>query len=97
MPGKRRRFPPEFKAKVALAASRGDRTVHEIAAQFEIHPNQVSTWKRQLLDGAAALFADARVRPRDDDRQALVSRLYERIGQLQVELDWLKKKVGPDD
>lgn len=71
----RRSFPREFKAKVALAAVRGDRTVNEIAAKFELHPTQVCAWKRQLLDGASELFADGRQRG-DAEKEMLVDRLY---------------------
>ncbi|GMV67446.1 MAG: hypothetical protein AMXMBFR75_32360 [Candidatus Hinthialibacteria bacterium] len=92
----RRRFPREFKAKVALAAVRGDRTVNEIAGKFELHPTQVTTWRRQLLEGAAELFVDGRQRG-DPEKEGLVDRLYQQIGQLKVELYWLKKKVGDAD
>ncbi len=92
----RRVFPKEFKAKVAVAAVRGDKTVSEIAAKYEVHPTQVLTWKRQLLEGASGLFADGRQRG-DPEKEGLVDRLYQQIGQLKVELDWLKKKVGDAD
>jgi len=92
---KRRRIPPETKARVALAAARGERTVNEIAAQFEVHPTQVSQWKRQLLDGAPGLFADGRsAGGKASGKEGDNAQLYEQIGRLQMELAWLKKKVG---
>ena len=82
-----------FRAKVALAALKETRTVPQIAAQFQIHPNLVYKWRKQLLDGVSALF-EAPQTPRDPDgSQAQMALLYEQIGRLNVELDWLKKKV----
>ena len=91
MRGKRRSFGAPFKAKVALAAIRGDRTTAELAAKFQVHPNQVSSWKKQLLEGAAGLFADGR-RKRSDEAEANQEELYEQIGRLKMEVEWLKKK-----
>lgn len=97
MAAKRRRLAAEMKAKVALAAARGERTVSEIASEFGVHPTQVSQWKRQLLEDAGELFRDARAtRSRQGPDEAEVARLYEQIGRLQMELGWLKKKVGGD-
>jgi transposase len=82
-----------FRAKVALAALKETRTVPQIAAQFQIHPNMVYKWRKQLLEGALTLF-EAPHTPRDHDgSQAEIALLYEQIGRLQVELEWLKKKV----
>ena len=89
MAKKRRRIEAPLKAKVALAAVRGDKTTAQLAAQFGVHGNQVSAWKRQLLDSAAELFVDRRSRPKDDVAE---EELYEQIGRLQMELAWLKKK-----
>jgi putative transposase len=91
----RRRFSASFKAKVALAAVKGDQTLAELASHFGVHPNQITKWKRQLLDGLPEIFSDGH---RQDLRQqeALTDRLYQQIGQLKVELDWLKKKSGYD-
>lgn len=96
MENKRRKFNGSFKAKVALAAVKGDRTMAELAGEFGVHPNQITKWKRQLLDGLPGVFSDGH---REDLRQqqALMDRLYQQIGQLKVELDWLKKKSGLDD
>jgi transposase len=88
---KRRRFTDEFKAKVALAAVRGDKTASELASQFGIHANQVSTWKRRLLEGAAALFAEGHSRS-PDESSAKEPELYEQIGRLKMEVEWLKTK-----
>jgi putative transposase len=86
---KRRSFSGSFKAKVALAAVRGDKTTAELAAKFEVHANQVSAWKKQLLDGAPELFADKRTR---EPTSASEEELYEQIGRLKMEVEWLKKK-----
>ena len=88
---KRRSFSPKFKAKVALAAAKGDKTLAELASQFEVYPNQISAWKKQLTEGMSELFEDGRKgkRPEDDVEAA---QLYEQIGRLKVELDWIKKK-----
>ncbi len=91
MAKKRRTFTPAFKAKVALAAARGDMTLSQLASKYGVHVNQISKWKAQLLSGAAELFEDGRVRrTQDDDKEE--AKLYEEIGRLKVELDWLKKK-----
>jgi transposase-like protein len=91
MNGKRRRFSGAFKAKVALAAARGDKTTAELAAKFGVHGNQVSAWKKQLLEGAPEVFADRRSREADG---AAEEELYEQIGRLKMEVEWLKKKAA---
>ena len=91
MARKRRRFEAPFRAKVALAAVRGDKTTAELAAKFQVHPNQVSSWKKQLLEGAAGLFADGRCK-KSDPTEANEGELYEQIGRLKMEVEWLKKK-----
>jgi putative transposase len=90
----RRRHSAEFKAKVALEAIRGQRTGNEIASAYGVHPVQVAQWKKQALDGLAQLFGDQRAKAAQDD-ETLRAELYQQIGQLKVELDWVKKKAGP--
>ena len=86
----RRRFTADFKARVALEALRGDRTIQEIAAKHEIHPNQVSAWKRQALEGLGAVFSNGAERA-GRDHEAEIERLHAKIGQLTVERDFLSK------
>lgn len=93
MRGKRKRFQPAFKAKVALAAFKGDRTASELVSAFGVHATQISVWKKQLTDGAAEIFADGR-RRESVDHEAREAELYQQIGKLQMELDWLKKKAA---
>jgi putative transposase len=88
---RRKRHGADFKARVALEAIKEQRTVNEIAALYEVHPVQVSQWKKQAREGLADLFSTGRVRDEKDDED-LRDRLYQEIGQLKVELDWLKKK-----
>ena len=87
---KRRSFSQEFKAKVALAALKGDLTTAELASKFAVHAGQVSSWKQRLLAGAAELFADGR--SQKDERSADEQELYAQIGRLKMEVEWLKKK-----
>jgi len=93
MKRKRRIFGGAFRAKVALAAVKGDKTLAQLAEQFQVHPNQVSTWRKELIERASQLFEDGRRRKPDD---SLVSQeqLYEQIGRLKMEVDWLKKKAA---
>ena len=91
----RRRFSAEFKARVAREAMKEHKTIAQLATEYDVHPNQISLWKKQLLDALPDLFS--RRRDRDHKSQEeLTDRLYRQIGQLKVELDWLKKKVGDD-
>ena len=89
----RRNHSAQFKAKVALEAFRGLKTINELAALYEVHPTQITKWKKHLLAEAPGVFSDRRQRAASDD-EALRARLYQEIGQLKVELDWLKKKAG---
>lgn len=90
---KKRKFTSDFKAKVALEAIKGQRTVNELAQEFDTHPNQISTWKKQLLESASEVFS--RGKDLDAERARIErDRLYRKVGQLQVEVDWLKKKTG---
>ena len=90
---KRKNFSGEFKARVALEAIRGVRTVNEIAQAFGVHPTQVGLWKKELQAHAAGLF-DACRGPKPVDQSASPERLYSEIGRLKIEPDWLKKKSG---
>ena len=90
--GTRRQHSAELKAKVALAAIKGERTVNEIAAMYGVHPTMIVKWKKQLLEEMPQVFANRRsaaVRAQED----VTGTLYQEIGRLKVELDWLKKKV----
>ena len=93
MAARRKRHPASFKAKVALEAAKQTKTIAELAKTFQVHPVQISQWKKQLLDGAESLFRDGRRREREDG-QALQAELYERIGRLNMEVEWLKKSVA---
>jgi putative transposase len=90
---KRRKFSAEFKTKVAIEAIRGLKTLNEISSEYEIHPNQITKWKKQLLTQAPQIFKDKKNIDRHKEDQK-VEKLYQEIGQLQVELNWLKKKTG---
>jgi len=94
MPKKRRKFNSEFKAKIALEAIRGDKTVNEIATEYEVHPNQVSKWKSQLLERLPEVFSADKGR-KDTSMEKERDELYRQIGKLKVEIDWLKKKTDP--
>ena len=96
MKNKRRNHSAAFKAKVALAAAKDDKTIAQLASQFGVHPNQVNQWKKQLLDSLPEVFSRRR-KVEQQDQEALTAELYQQIGQLKVELDWLKKKSGFDD
>jgi transposase-like protein len=91
MSRKRRVFGASFKAKVALAACRGDKTTAQLASQFSVHTSQVTAWKKQLLEQAAELFEDGRRKQREEC-SADEQELYEQIGRLKMEVEWLKKK-----
>jgi len=90
----RKSYSKEFKARVALDAFKGQKTVGEIASEYKIHPNQVSQWKKKALEGMSESFT----RGKSNEVEELESerdRLYRKVGQLQVEVDWLKKVTGP--
>ena len=93
MTGTRQRHPAAFKARVALEATKQTRTLTELSRTFQVHAVQISQWKKQLLDGAESLFRDGRHREHEEG-QALQAELYERIGRLNMEVEWLKKKVA---
>jgi putative transposase len=93
MAGTRKRHPAAFKAKVALEAAKQTKTVAELAKSYQVHPVQISQWKKQLLDGAEGLFRDGRKREREEG-EAVQAELYEMIGRLNMEIEWLKKRVA---
>jgi len=93
MPTQRKHYPADFKARIALEALKGQKTVNQIASEYGVHPTQVSAWKQQLKQELPHIFSVRRSRQAEDE-EALKARLYQQIGQLQVELDWLKKKAG---
>lgn len=93
MSNKRRQHSGECKAKVALAAIRGEKTVNELATEYGVHPVQITQWKRALHEEAPRLFASHRGR-QEKEEEALQASLSQQLGQLKGELDWLKKKVG---
>jgi len=91
MGSKRKRYDASFKAKVALEAIRGERAISEIASKTGVHPNQISKWKKQALEELPGIFSSGRKKHMEQSEE-LESELYKQIGQLKVELDWLKKK-----
>jgi len=93
MSTRRKNYSADFKAKVAIAAIKGQHTVNEVASQYGIHPNQVMTWKKQALAAIPDSFSTRRSSGAQADEE-LKAQLYQQIGQLKVELDWLKKKAG---
>jgi transposase-like protein len=90
----RKKHNAAFKAKVALAAVRGDRTIAELASAFGVHPNQIYSWKKQLLDGAVSVFEGGGAAAEGTVSEAQVDVLYRQIGQLKVENDFLARKLG---
>ena len=89
----RKRYSAEFKAKAALQALKGQRLCNEIASDLGVHPTMLAHWKKQASDGLTEVFSSGRS-ARDKSQEELLDRLYQQIGQLKVELDWLKKKSG---
>ena len=87
----RRKHSPAFKARVALEAVKGEETTAELASRFEVHPSQVRTWKKALAEGAVGIFGGDRDQKGDE---ALVAQLYQQIGRLKVERDFLDKALG---
>lgn len=90
---KRKKYSKELKSKVAIAAIKGHKTANEIASEFGIHSSIVNRWKKQALEAMPEIFAGKFTR-NDKEAQAEKDRLYQQIGKLQVELDWLKKNTG---
>jgi transposase len=89
---KRKQYPKEFKARVALEALKETKTIAELSSEYEVHSNMISKWKKQLQDNVGHIFSHkGEEEPGDKE---LIERLYKQIGQSQVEINWLKKKLG---
>ena len=93
MATKRKQYTAAFKAQVALAALKGDKTVNELASRYGVHPTLIHAWKKQLLAGADQVFANG-AKAAAADHEAIEGELYEQIGRLKMELEWVKKKVA---
>jgi transposase len=93
MSNKRKQYNPQFKAKVALDAVRGEKTVPELASQYSLHPTVINNWKRQLLESASGLFESGKKHlDQSESQEAQIAELYRQIGQLKVERDFLEKR-----
>ena len=89
----RRKHSPEFKARVALEALKGEETIADLANNFEVHPSQIRKWRNSLAEDAAGIFGGAHDQKKKDDA-SLIARLYQQIGQLKVERDFLENALG---
>jgi transposase len=96
MARKRRKFNPNFKAKVALEAIREHRTIADLAQKHKLHPTQINLWKKQLVEGAEGVFENGGSQGKETTDEPQAGELYEQIGRLKVQLEWLKKKVAND-
>jgi transposase len=94
MAGKRKAHAASFKAQVALAAVKGDKTINELAKQYGVHPTLIHGWKKQLLAGVEEVFARGGGGTAAEDHQAVQAQLYEQIGRLKMDLEFLKKKLA---
>lgn len=92
MKRKRREFSSKFKAKAALEAIKERQTLSELAEKYELHPNQITTWKKEFLNNAEEVFAKKTSKKNDTERE--LAKLYQKIGQLEIEKDFLKKSLG---
>ena len=90
----RKRYSAEEKTRVALEALKGQKTLNELAAEYGMHPSQITQWKKQAVEEISLGFSGGRLR-RERSEEALVASLYQEIGQLQMELDWLEKSQSP--
>ena len=99
MPKKAKTFSPQEKARVALSALKGEKTMTQIASDYQVHPTQIGLWKKQALDNLAELFKDNRKKEKQTEfeRRQQLDNLYKVIGQRDIELDWLKKKFSVSD
>lgn len=88
----RKSYTPKFKARVAMDALRGEKTLSQLGSQYKVHPIQIAKWRKQAVELMPELFVDGRRKASNGDRESTA--LYEEIGRLKVELDWLKKKAG---
>lgn len=93
MATQRNHYGADFKARVALEALKGHKTINELVSHFGVHPTQINKWKKQLQNELPQIFSNQHEK-REQDHEALQAQLYQQIGQLKVELDWLKKKSG---
>ena len=89
----RKSFSADFKARVALEAIKGERSLSELASHYEVHPNQIRIWKKRLLEEMSGIFSDKR-RKEKQTEEGDKAKLFEEIGRLKIENDWLKKKTG---
>jgi transposase-like protein len=89
----RKRYSAEIKARVVLEAIKGQKTTNEIASEYGVHPTQITQWKKQALDELPQIFESQRGEQKKNE-EALTATLYQEIGQLKMQLDWLKKKSG---
>lgn len=90
----RKRYDKEFKAKVALEALKGEKTMQELAITYSVHPNMIALWKRQIMENAAALFEKEGKNKANEEASLQKDELFKQIGQLQVENDYLKKNTN---
>jgi transposase-like protein len=95
MKNKRRNHSAQFKVKVALSAAKGQKTIAELSTEYNVHPTQIVKWKKLLIDSLPEIFS-VRRKKEQREQEHLTNELYQQIGQLKVELDWLKKKSGHD-
>jgi len=91
--GMKKHHTKEFKAKVAIAALREDRTLSELSSTYGVHPIQIGKWKKKAVEGLPRVF-DGKGTPEERERKALIERLYGKIGEIEMENDWIKKKLG---